>query len=112
MTQGDKKVEVAVNTEQKQATVVEILPKDTEKSAPTALVTTTSATKESVKATVADSEGKATVAASNITVAAPVTVKEVVIPTPECTRTGRLRFASWNIEWFDQIIEERKYHSV
>jgi hypothetical protein len=104
--QGDKKVELAVNTEQKQATVVEVLPKDTEKSAPTALVTTTSATKESVKATVADSEGKATVAASNVTVAAPVTVKEVVIPTPECTRTGRLRFASWNIEWFDQIIEE------
>ncbi len=107
-TQGDKKVELAVNTEQKQATVVEVLPKDAEKSATTAVLTTTSATKETAKATVTNKDTKEVVAVSNVTVTAPVITKEIVIPTPECTRTGRLRFASWNIEWFDQIIEERK----
>lgn len=111
-SQGDKKVEMATSTEQKQATVVEVLPKDTEKGPTTALVMTTSATQESVKATVTTADVKEAVAVSNVTVTAPVTVKEVVIPTPESTRTGRLRFASWNIEWFDQVIEERKYRHI
>jgi len=102
--QGDKKV--VVNTDQKQVTAIEVPPKNTSEQT---TVSTTSATIESAKAIATDTDGKQVVTTSSLTVTAPVTVKEIVIPTTESKRTGRLRFASWNIEWFDQLIEERKF---